>query len=251
MELLDLKVLYIEDDDMTRESLTYYLKKRVGKIYSAATGERAFWTYDTYKPDILIVDLLLPDISGIEIIKAIRQKDAKCRILVTSSLDDTETILASVEAGIDDYIVKPIDPDILIKKLNDITKTYERLTGVPRKTPDAEDKGNVEMAIRNSFIKLIKQSSGRGPRDANITWSGDKLTITAYDTQTIIEKTLRKDIKNDAFIKQFRALYYETLEKDIREMIEFHTSRKCYLYSVNIDIQRQNDEIVYKLLPVT
>lgn len=251
MELLDLKVLYIEDDDMTRDSLTYYLKKRVRDIYPAATGEAALQSYETYNPDILIVDLLLPDISGIEVIKTIRKRNARCRILVTSSLDDTETILSSVEAGIDDYIVKPIDPAVLMKKLNDMAKTYEQLIKPSEQIILAsEDKVKAEMAIRNSFIKLLKQSSGRGPRDANISWLGDKLVIMAYDTQTPMEKTLRKDIKNDAFIKQFRALFYESLQRDIREIIESHTAMKCCLDSMSIDIQRQNDKLVYKMLPV-
>ena len=113
-----LKVLYIEDDKNTRDALSYYLKKRTGKLIIAGMGTDALERYNIHNPEIIIVDLLLPDMNGLEVIKEIRKRDAISRIIITSSVEDTEVILKTVDMGIDGYIIKPINPVELTEKLN-------------------------------------------------------------------------------------------------------------------------------------
>ncbi len=249
MDLKNLKVLYIEDDEMTRESLTYYLKKRLGKVYSVSNGEKALWSYETYHPDIIIIDLVLPDISGVEIIRRIREKDAACRIIVTSSLDDTGTILDSVGAGIDDYMIKPIDLDQLIQKIQAAARTYEQLKGKALASSISTPKGKAEAesAIRTDLIKMIKSESGRGPRDLTVSWIGDEITIVIYDAQTVMEKTLYADIKNHTFLQQFRMLFYNTLMGSIEEILQKYTKLQVSHHSAQIDIQRHTDTLKYHL----
>lgn len=119
-----LKVLYIEDDKNTRDALSYYLKKRTGKLIIAGMGTDALEQYNIHNPEIIIVDLLLPDMNGLEVIKEIRKRDAISRIIITSSVEDTEVILKTVDMGIDGYIIKPINPVELTEKLNASAELY-------------------------------------------------------------------------------------------------------------------------------
>ena len=77
-----LKVLYIEDDKNTRDALSYYLKKRTGKLIIAGMGTDALEQYNIHNPEIIIVDLLLPDMNGLEVIKEIRENSKKSIIIV-------------------------------------------------------------------------------------------------------------------------------------------------------------------------
>lgn len=72
MYLTQLKILYVEDDDDTRENLKQYLRKKAGKVVTAADGAEGLRKYEEEKPDIVIADLLMPGLSGMEMLKRIR-----------------------------------------------------------------------------------------------------------------------------------------------------------------------------------
>ena len=115
--LKNLKVLYVEDDDNTRAGLERFLKRRFGKVYTAENGEKGIESFNEHHPDIAIIDILLPGISGLEMIKKIRETDSKCRFFITSTVSDVSTILKAVDLDISNYIIKPINTDELEEKL--------------------------------------------------------------------------------------------------------------------------------------
>lgn len=105
--LKNLKVLYVEDDDNTRAGLERFLKRRFGKVYTAENGEKGIESFNEHHPDIAIIDILLPGISGLEMIKKIREIDSKCRFFITSTVSDVSTILKAVDLDISNYITNP------------------------------------------------------------------------------------------------------------------------------------------------
>ena len=62
-----LRVLYVEDDEATRDALSRFLKTRVGKLAAVSSGEEALKKFDEYKPNLIIADLIMPEMSGLEI----------------------------------------------------------------------------------------------------------------------------------------------------------------------------------------
>lgn len=115
--LYNLKILYIEDEDFLREQLGTFIKRRVGKLYLAADGEEGLLKFNECRPDIVITDLRMPKIGGIEMTKKIRNIDSICPIIVTTAISDAESIIDTVDVGIDKYIVKPIDTNELIETI--------------------------------------------------------------------------------------------------------------------------------------
>ena len=89
-------------------AMTRFLKRRVGALLTAMDGSEGLKLYYSERPNIVIVDLLLPDEGGIELIKKIRETDKHCKIIVTSTVNSLDTIKNAVDLKIEYYIIKPV-----------------------------------------------------------------------------------------------------------------------------------------------
>jgi DNA-binding response OmpR family regulator len=100
-------VLVIEDDDRIRRSLVLALQEEGYDAHAAGTAEEGLVLQRRRPADVVLVDLMLPGIDGFECIREIRRDD-DVPILVVSARDDTHDVVAALEAGADDYVVKPV-----------------------------------------------------------------------------------------------------------------------------------------------
>jgi len=108
------KILVIEDDPTSREFINELLKPTEAEIIFSETGEKGLQEYEGKGVDLILMDIRLPGKSGIEITKKIRQKDDEVRIIAQTAYAMSEDRKRCMEAGADDYISKPIDPDDLM-----------------------------------------------------------------------------------------------------------------------------------------
>jgi DNA-binding response OmpR family regulator len=109
-----MKVLIVEDDSMTRKALEHRMKLDGNEVYSAADGQQAIEFLKKQKIDVLLTDLHMPNFSGLDLIKYVRnQLKANIPIIMVTRVGLEETVLAAFELGADDYITKPFSPDEL------------------------------------------------------------------------------------------------------------------------------------------
>jgi len=129
--LSQLHILYVEDELMTRNELSRFLKRRLQHLSVAENGLEALLLFENNPPDILISDLRMPDMDGLELTARIRALGYNTPIIITSALSDTETILSAVDRGIVKYLVKPIDTNKLKKHsinwLNNLFKVRNQI----------------------------------------------------------------------------------------------------------------------------
>ena len=104
----DYSVLYIEDEKEIREDYIRYLQKYFFNVYSASDGEEGLILYKKYKPNILIVDLNLPVLSGIDVIKEIRKIDYTIKIIVLTAYMDSNYLIQLIDLKLTKYLNKPI-----------------------------------------------------------------------------------------------------------------------------------------------
>jgi two-component system KDP operon response regulator KdpE len=109
-------VLVVEDDDETRGALVRELSGRGYRVDQADDGRSALRRWDARRPDVILLDLGLPDIDGIEVIKRIR-KEAATPIVILSGLYDEREKVAALDRGADDYVTKPFGVDELNARL--------------------------------------------------------------------------------------------------------------------------------------
>ncbi len=100
-------VLVIEDDDRIRRSLVLALEDEGYTVRGSATAEEGLAAHRAEPADAILVDLMLPGIDGFECVRQLR-RDGDATIVVVSARDDTHDIVAALEAGADDYLVKPV-----------------------------------------------------------------------------------------------------------------------------------------------
>ena len=105
----NIKILYVEDDDISRENGVEYLENYFENIYEASDAIKALQLYEKYKPDIIITDIQMPKLNGLEFVKRIRQKDKKTQIIVITAFCDKDYLLKAIELGLVKYLVKPVN----------------------------------------------------------------------------------------------------------------------------------------------
>ena len=106
-------VLYIEDDEAIRSNYVTYLNRFFDVVYAAASAETALEIYKEKKPDIAIIDIQLPQKSGIDFLREIRKNDHSLRAIMLTAMSDVETLLSASELKLTKYLVKPISRDEL------------------------------------------------------------------------------------------------------------------------------------------
>jgi len=245
-----LRVLYVEDDEATREAFSKFLKLRVGKLFSASSGEEGLQKYHEYRPNFLIVDLIMPGMSGLEMIGEIRKIDRESRILITSTINELSTVLEAVDLGIDHYIVKPIDTEDLVRKMEGIAQGIriraEKFHSI--NLASFENSGIMEDAIRRDFLKIMKTYSGKGPQDVKVLLFENQVEITAMDTGTTLEKTIITNRRNLSMAEQFRKLFYEEIAQKLEECVELATGYQSKVTSLQVDGSKRVDKIVLTIL---
>ncbi len=147
-------VLYIEDDEVVLENISKLLKNYFKIVHTASDGESAYEIFVKRSIDLLIVDIELPRLNGINFIKRVRKIDKDIPIVIISAYTKTDYLLESVELNLNKYIVKPFTSQkfhMLLKKLNETFKsntTYQL-------TPDILiNKNDSTIKFENQTYKL-------------------------------------------------------------------------------------------------
>jgi two-component system KDP operon response regulator KdpE len=115
------RVLVIDDDKVLTDMLEISLDPVYFNVITANSGESGLAAARTQKPDVIILDLVMPGVNGWQIGKAIREF-SNIPILVLSALDKPEVVTSALDEGADDFLLKPVSMEILVAHLNKLTR---------------------------------------------------------------------------------------------------------------------------------
>ncbi|WP_346928523.1 response regulator transcription factor [Clostridium sp.] len=118
---MQVDILIVEDEVKILEVLEAYLKKAGYGVVTAINGNEAIYKYKQYNPKLIILDLMLPDISGEKICEIIRKESEVPIIMLTAKVEE-ESILKCFSLGTDDYITKPFSPKQVVARVNAVLK---------------------------------------------------------------------------------------------------------------------------------
>lgn len=118
--LSTLTLLYAEDEPQVQKNVYEYLELLFPTIVTAENGEEAYDIYYEQRPDIILTDVDMPKMNGIEFIKKVREHDLKTPAIILSAHTDTDYLLDAVELGVTKYIVKPFEGEKFLKALESI-----------------------------------------------------------------------------------------------------------------------------------
>ena len=142
-------ILLVEDDPSIRAALGLALEDEGYVVLQAPNGRVGLSMVNSEQPDLVLLDLRLPDISGFEVCREIRQKSTVPIIMVTAQTD-THDLVAGLEAGADDYVTKPVNIKELAARIRAALRRLVRESSGP--SPDVTHFGNVELHRERALV---------------------------------------------------------------------------------------------------
>ncbi|GHH31451.1 response regulator transcription factor [Streptomyces lanatus] len=118
------RVLLIEDDPSVREGVELGLRRRGHEVRAAATGEAGLAAMPEFRPDLLLLDLMLPGMNGVQVCRQVRERSQLPIIMLTARGDDFDVVIG-LEAGADDYIVKPARTEVIEARIRAVLRRLD------------------------------------------------------------------------------------------------------------------------------
>lgn len=121
----DLKILLVEDDEQTSVLIKKILVKKFKYIDVAFDGEEALLKYKEFLPNIILTDINMPKMSGLEFIKEVRKIDSDVRIIMLTAFNEQQNLSDAVKLGLDDFLLKPVNIIKLKNALDTACMNYQ------------------------------------------------------------------------------------------------------------------------------
>ena len=153
----NLTLLYVEDDEIIRQNAVEYLSSYFKEVFQAQDGEMALKIYREKKPDIIITDIEMPRLSGLDMAKKIRKNDKSTPIIVATAFTDTSYLLRAVELQLIKYLTKPISSKKLKEALSLVAEHLNLNSIVSLNQVTQYDKFNKILVVDEKIIKLTKK----------------------------------------------------------------------------------------------
>lgn len=152
----NIKVLFVEDDDIARENGIEYLENFFENIYEASNALMALKLYEKIQPDIIITDIQMPKLNGLEFIKRVREKDKKTQVIVLTAYSNKEYLFSAIELQLVKYLIKPINENEFNEALSLCIESIENdITNIVSiKKNSTFDTYNKTLIVEEEIVKL-------------------------------------------------------------------------------------------------
>ncbi len=160
-----IRILTVEDDERIRTAVKLALQDEGWTVAEAENGEQALATFAQAPADVVLIDIMLPDIDGFEVCRAIRRTSDVPIVMVTAR-DDTHDVVAGLEAGADDYLTKPFAPKELSARIRALLR---RVRSADPASPQLRF-GDLEIAPDQGLVR-------RGGAEVHLTKTEFKLLV--------------------------------------------------------------------------
>jgi len=121
-EKLDITVLFVEDEDLLRAIYERILDKFISRLYVASNGKEGLEMYHQHKPDLIITDIMMPVMDGLEMVEKIRENDNNIRLVILSAYGEAEYFMDAIKIGVNSFLLKPVETEKLQALVEDLAK---------------------------------------------------------------------------------------------------------------------------------
>lgn len=216
-----IKVLVVEDEGSIRKFITINLERSGFSVYEADCGEKALELAAACRPSVMVLDIMLPGIDGLDVCKKIRQDMPEMIIvMLTARAQDVDKI-TGLELGADDYMVKPFNPRELVARIRTILRRAENLKSVTS-----------SIQYRNLTMDFNSQKFFKGENEI-------ELTPTEFSVLKVFMSNIGKALSRNELLNTVWGKNYfgdlKTLDvyiRRIREKIEDNPSKPQFIETV-------------------
>ena len=119
--MLEIKVMLVEDEDLLRDTLYRILSREIREVHAFSQPSEALTAFDKFVPNIIITDIRMPNMSGLEMISIIKKLYGEMPIIILSAFSESEYFIKAIDLKVDHFLTKPVNVEQLLTKLLDIT----------------------------------------------------------------------------------------------------------------------------------
>ncbi len=190
------RVLIIEDDRAVREGVRLALRRQGHDVAAAVTGEDGLEQLRSFRPDAVVLDLMLPGMSGLEVCRRIRAHHQVPIIMATARGDDAD-IVVGLEAGADDYVVKPVRARVLDARIRAVLR---RVGGASdgHATPRVEHHGDLVIDRAGLTVTHQGRPVALGPSELRLLLTLSASAGQVFSRQQLLEAVWEHDYHGDA-----------------------------------------------------
>ena len=191
-EFKNIKILFVEDEDNIRINAISYLKRLFDEVYEAKDAFEAFEIIESKKPHIIITDINMPKINGLEMIRKIREKNLDTNIIVLSAFTQTSYLLEAIELGLVKYLVKPIRHETIYPILSQCVKKIKN------------DNSNIKYFSKDCYFDMLNKILIKDNINIKLTnKESDLLTLLCENSNHFVSYDLIASIVwDDSFMSE-------------------------------------------------
>lgn len=213
-------ILVVEDDIPVRNLITTTLETQDYKYHTAENGTQALLAAASAKPDVILLDLGLPDMDGVEVIKKVRSW-SEVPIIVISARSDDKDKISALDAGADDYLTKPFSVTELLARLRAVLRRLSYLSMTDGKAQEVFENGALRIDFAASIVKVNGQEIRLMPME--------------YRLLCLLAKNVGKVLTHHYILDQ---VWKNSLESDL-------SSLRVYMTSLRKKLGRDKDREDY------
>ncbi|HJW22870.1 MAG TPA: response regulator transcription factor [Candidatus Limnocylindrales bacterium] len=165
---MDGRILLVEDDASIREVVALGLRAIGFSVVTAADGPSGLELWRVERPDLVLLDVMLPGVDGLEVCRDIR-RESTVPIVMLTARGDTVDVVVGLEAGADDYVRKPFEMPELIARVRAAMRRRDRIAANPKTTPSGSATISVELRLGPLAIDLPGRRVTRDGREIELT----------------------------------------------------------------------------------
>lgn len=166
----ELRVLYAEDDAQTQRVMKGLLEDFFGHVYVANNGQEGIDLFKQHRPDLVLSDINMPKVSGIEMVRAIRSVDGEIPVMLITAYSDTHYLMDSIFLGVDRYVTKPLNEEEFFKHLVALLKGIHR-----KKEALAYQQERIKRQINEAALGALKETADIYPSPTFVFGAEQKL----------------------------------------------------------------------------
>lgn len=210
------KILIVDDDNNIAELISLYLAKECFDTKIVNDGEEALLAYQTYNPNLILLDLMLPGIDGYQVCREIRAKD-NIPIIMLSAKGEVFDKVLGLELGADDYIMKPFDSKEMVARVKAVLRRYQ--TAKPQTPATASIKvvtyADLEVNLSNYSVVYMGENIDMPPKELELLYF-----LASSPNQVFTREQLLDNIWGYEYIGDTRTV--DVHVKRLREKIKDH-----------------------------
>lgn len=193
------KILLVEDDTALAELIASYLARHGFEVFTVGRGDAVHAEVMHRRPDLIVLDLMLPGLDGIEVCRQLRQASIMLPILMLTARDDSYDQVLGLELGADDYVTKPCEPRVLLARIRTLLRR-----GRPTVALDP--------ASRLGFGSLDIDTAER-----TVSWRGSVVELSAgeFDLLVALARHAGEVQSRDQLLKQVRGIEFNGVDRSI------------------------------------